>query len=87
MTPKEWCFRAVALLVAWNLAMALCAMVGHAIDFQFWPAVTGWVLAGLILMLRDSVDAPIPAGTYVDVVGALRMLWWAAQWPMRLFKR
>ena len=86
MTPQEWSCRAVALLVAWNLVLALCALAGHALDFQFWPAVMGWVLVGLMLMLRNSVEAPIPAGTYVDVAGALRMLWWAARWPMRLFK-
>jgi hypothetical protein len=75
------------LSVAWNLAMALCAPAGQALDFQFWPAVMVWVVLGLMSMLRDPVDAPVPAGTYADVVGAVRMPWWAVRWPMRLRKR
>jgi hypothetical protein len=67
--------------------MALCALAGHALDFQFWPAGMVWVVLGLISMLRDPVDAPVLDGTYVDVVGALRMQWWAVGWPMRVSER
>lgn len=81
---KECCHRAVALLVAWSLILAVSAMVGRILDFQFWPALMVWVLVGLILMLHKAAGAPLPAGTNVDVVGAIHMLWWAARWPTRL---
>jgi hypothetical protein len=87
MTPKQWVHRLVALEVAWCLLLAACAVVGRLINFQFWPALMGWVLIGLVLMIPDSFGAPLPSGETVDVIGALRMLWWAALWPMRLFNK
>ena len=65
MTPHEWSCRAVASLVAWSVVLALFAMAGHALDFQFWSAVMGWGLVGLVLMSGDSTEAPLPAGTHV----------------------
>jgi hypothetical protein len=87
MTFRQWVHRLVALGVAWCFVLAVCAVLGDTFDLRFWPAVMGWVVIGLALMVRNSFAAPIPCGEYVDVVGALRMLWWAALWPMRLFKR
>lgn len=77
----------VALLVAWNHVLAVCAVVGRMLDLRFWPEIMGWVLAGLVLMLGNSFGAPIPSGENVDVVGALRMLWWSTLWPTSVFQR
>ena len=87
MTPKQWVHRMVALEVAWCLLLASCAVMGRLLEFQFWPAVMAWLLIGLVLMLPNSYGAPFPSGDNVDVVGALRMLWWSALWPSRLFKK
>jgi len=87
MTLEEWGLRVVALMVAWNLVVAVCAVVGRIVGFRFWPEIMVWVLVGLVLMLRNSFDAPIPSGETVDVIGALRMLGWSALWPMRIFNK
>lgn len=87
LTAKQWVNRLVALEVAWCLLLAACSVVGRLIDFQFWPALMGWVLIGLVLMIANSFGAPLPSGETVDVIGALRMLWWAALWPMRVFTK
>lgn len=87
MTPKEWVHRLVALQVAWCLVLAVCAVVGQLLDFRFWPAIMGWLLIGLVLMIPSSLGTPLPSGEHVDVVGALRMLWWSALWPLRIFNK
>ena len=87
MKPREWILRVIALLVAWDVVLAACAIAGRLLGYRIWPEVMTWVLIGLVLMLRNSVDAPIPAGTDVDVVGAFQMPWWAARWPTRLVKK
>ena len=87
MTWRQWIHKLVALMVAWNLVLAVCAVVGRVLDFRIWPEIMAWVLIGLVLMLRNSLGAPVPSGETVDVFGALRMLWWSALWPTRVFHK
>ena len=87
MKLSEWVLRVVALLVAWTAVLAGCAVAGRILGHRIWPGVMAWVVMGLVLMLRNSADAPIPAGANVDVPGAFHMLWWAALWPSRLIKK
>lgn len=77
----------MALEVAWCLLLAVCAVIGRILGIQFWPETVAWLLIGLVLMIPDSKGAPIPSGEAVDLIGALKMLWWAALWPTRLFKK
>ena len=79
--------RFVALLVAWSVVLALAAIIDWVADIQIWPFVVIWIRAGLFVMLWNPRHHPIPDGRFVDVPGALRMLLWAARWPMQILKK
>jgi hypothetical protein len=79
--------RLVALAVAWSLVLVFAAIVDWVADSQIWLFVVVWIWAGLFVMLLSPRQHPLPDGSFVDVRGALRMLWWAAQWPLRILNR
>ena len=76
--------RFVALLVAWSLVLVLAAIVDWVAKIRIWPFVVAWIVVGLVVMLWKPRHHPLPDGRFVDVRGALRMLWWAAGWPLRI---
>ena len=76
--------RFVALLVAWSLVLVLAAFIDWVADIRIWPLVVAWICLGLFVMLWKPRHHPLPDGRFVDVRGALRMLWWAAGWPLRI---
>lgn len=82
---RSWVTRTVAMLVAWNLVLALAAIAGTLLGVRLWPVVIVWLWFGLLLMLRRPGPHPMPDDKSVDVPGALAMLWWAARWPLRMF--
>lgn len=84
---QSWLVRAVALLVAWNAVLALAAIAGSVIGLRIWPLVVFWLWFGLLQMLGSPGNHPLPHNRSVDVMGALAMLWWAAKWPARMFRR
>jgi len=79
--------RLVALAVAWSLVLVLAAIVDWIADIQIWPFVVAWIWVGLFVMLLIPRNHPLPDGSFVDVRGAVRMLWWAARWSLRFLNR
>ena len=43
-----------------------------------------WLNVGLFVMRLKKISFPEPAMNHIDIVGGLRVLWWALFWPRYL---
>jgi hypothetical protein len=78
---RAWIFQVIAAAVAWNLIVAVSAVLGHLIGVRFWPLVMIWLWGGLLVVLLKPVKVALPAVDRVNVLTMLLMLRQAAQWP------
>lgn len=84
---RGWLTRTVALLVAWCVLLLVASVLGTLLRRDIWPWLVLWLWTGLLLMLLKPHRFPLPSDEYVDVAGALSMMWWASRWPIRLLKK
>ena len=84
---QSWLVRAFALLIAWTLVLLLAAIMGTMVSLPIWPFVLLWLWVGLLLMLFKPGSHPMPDDKFIDVIGALAMLWRAAKWPSYVFEK
>lgn len=78
---RAWALQVIAAMVAWNLVVAVSAVLGYLLGVRFWPFVMVWLWVGLLVVLWKHVHFALPAGDRVDVVAMLLLLSQAAQWP------
>ena len=81
----------VQQLVAVSLAFAIVLAGPLIVDCLFDTCLELdtiiWFNLGLFVMRRTSMAFPMPAPDRVDILGGLRVLWWAAFWPRYVLKK
>ena len=73
------------------LAYGLVLFIPMNVDFTYETnvelLVIGWLNIGLIVMVRKRIQFPTPDRQRIDVIGALKTLWWAFFWPNYLINK
>jgi hypothetical protein len=78
-------------LLAMAIAYGLVLMIPLFVDFTFDTSTElmaiVWLNVGLFIMRLKRMPFPTPDMGRVDVVGGLRVLWWALFWPSYLRRK
>ncbi|MCP5426177.1 MAG: hypothetical protein H6970_14080 [Gammaproteobacteria bacterium] len=74
----------IAISLVFLPIMGLAAAVSPRWVLPLMIVIVGWFIWGAKIIGQREWDAPQPAVDRIDVVAALRVLWWAAWWPRYL---
>jgi hypothetical protein len=83
---KPFIFRSLGLLLAWVVALLIPTFIDGVFGTSLRQFVSMWLWGGMLVMLIKKIPPPLPSPERIDVVGAFKMLWWAAWWPLYLFR-
>ncbi|MBC3861175.1 hypothetical protein H8K32_03605 [Undibacterium jejuense] len=74
------------MAIAYGIVLFLPMLVDFMYESQTELMMIGWLNIGLIVMVTKRIPFPAPDRKRIDVIGALKTLWWAFFWPNYLVK-
>ena len=79
--------RIASLLAAWALLLLITGLIDSVAGTFLQLPTSAWELCGFLVIRHRRVRPPTQRLEGLDVVSGLRMLWWAAAWPIFLLRR
>ena len=76
--------RVIAIFIMLNCVCILSLYLGVLLGFQFWPFLALWLAIGIFVGTRKGCWTDLPDGSRIDFLGAVKLLYSAAKWPLLL---
>ena len=87
MKPHHYLFDVLAMALAYGAVLTPSLLIDFAFDTRCEWLVIVWFNIGIAVMRWKNMDFPSPDMRRIDVLGGLRVLWWALFWPTYLGRK
>lgn len=86
LSAKQLFFHITGMALAYTCVLIVPTVFDFSFDTHTELYVIAWLTVGLLVMQIKEIRYPAPAVDRVDVIGGLRVLWWALFWPRYLLR-
>lgn len=81
MNARNYLNHMIAMVIAYGLVLIAPLICDFVFDTYLEIAVIAWCNIGLFVMRLRKMPFPVPDTSRIDIVGGLKVLWWAIFWP------
>ena len=86
MNTKHFIFHVIGMALAYICVLIVPIFFDFSYQTHTELYVIAWLTVGLLVMQIKVISYPKPYIDRIDVIGGLKVLWWALFWPRYLLQ-